>query len=130
MRIIKKVTEIISAVLLIAGTAGALLFLMAGEEEGALFALGFAAAVFIFRLRDRNREPVREVRTDRETSYIRYCPFCGYTGSQLPGESVPPCPDCGRLLIATDTTLAEYTVLSVHQRENLKKRWSSFVRER
>ena len=62
---------------------------------------------------------------DRNEKYMRLCPRCGFIGSQRSGESVPPCPKCGSLLIATDTTLPEYTGMKEKQRTAWKRRWLS-----
>ena len=60
---------------------------------------------------------------DRTAKYMRICPACGFVGSQLSSESVPPCPKCKATLIATDTTLPDYSGMTEKQRTAWKRRW-------
>ena len=94
-----------------------------------LAALLAAIAIFILKmcfggLESENREKAAP-HYDRNEKYMRLCPRCGFIGSQRSGESVPPCPKCGSFLIATDTTLPDYTGMKEKQRTAWKRRWLS-----
>ena len=77
--------------------------------------------VFYGQVREKPAAPVRQY--DRNAKYMRLCPRCGFIGSQRSGESVPHCPKCGSSLIATDTTITEYTAMTEKQRTAWKRRW-------
>ena len=59
--------------------------------------------------------------------YMRYCKECGFLGSQLATESVPPCPTCGAKLFASDVPLSEFTMLDQRKRSALMRKWSKAV---
>ena len=56
--------------------------------------------------------------------YMRYCKGCGFLGSQLATEVVPPCPTCGAKLFASDVPLSEFTMLDQRKRSALMRKWS------
>ena len=61
----------------------------------------------------------------REEKFMRYCKSCGFIGSQLSTEAVPPCPKCGNLLSSTMTTLDQFTAMSIERRKATVKSWMS-----
>ena len=93
----------------------------------AVIFLVMAVLFFILKLviNENDREDMREKgpHYDRTAKYMRICPECGFVGSQLSSESVPPCPRCKATLIATDTTLPEFTGMTEKQRTAWKRRW-------
>ena len=93
----------------------------------AVILLAIAVLFFVLKLiLGKNTEEAAEdngPRYDRSAKYMRICPECGFVGSQLSSESVPPCPRCKATLIATDTTLPEFTGMTEKQRTQWKRRW-------
>ena len=115
-----------SAIFFFAGTAGAFVFALLGEFLYTLMVLVGAAVFFaVFLLTDAKpkKSGISEPSYNQYTDYMRYCPSCGYLGSQPSGESVPPCPKCGRALIATYTPLSDFAVLTKEERKNLIRQW-------
>ena len=74
-------------------------------------------------------EPAPAFRQDfsaaREEKFMRYCKSCGFIGSQLSTEAVPPCPKCGNSLSSTMTTLDQFTAMSIERRKATVKSWMS-----
>ena len=122
----KKWIHTAAAVFLLLGAAGALFLTWTARFLPALMVLVYAAiffAVFILTDEKPGAEAAPSPPYDRYTDYMRYCPSCGYLGSQPSGERVPYCPKCGRALIATHTQLSEFVALSEAERKKLKRRW-------
>ena len=77
----------------------------------------------------KNAEPLPAFKQDlpaaKEEKYMRYCKSCGFIGSQLSTEEVPPCPKCGSPLSSTTTTLDQFTAMSIERRKATVKSWMS-----
>ena len=77
----------------------------------------------------KNAEPLpafkQDFSTAKEEKYMRYCKSCGFIGSQLSTEEVPPCPKCGSPLSSTTTTLDQFTAMSIERRKATVKSWMS-----
>lgn len=61
----------------------------------------------------------------REEKFMRYCKSCGFIGSQLSTEAVPPCPKCGNPLSSTTTTLDQFSAMSIERRKATVNNWMS-----
>ena len=122
----RKPIHIAAAIFFFIGTAGAFVLALMGQFLLTLMVLVVSAVFFaVFLLTDEKpgKETSPEPSYNQYADYMRYCPSCGYLGSQPSGERVPPCPKCGRSLIAPHTPLADFAVLSGEERKKLIRRW-------
>ena len=123
----KNTVTILSNITMLLCTVAAVVLTMNQLSIPALVFLAVAVLFFVLKLvivRYGEEETVREgPHYDRTAQYMRICPACGFVGSQLSSESVPPCPKCKATLIATDTTLPDYSGMTEKQRTAWKRRW-------
>ena len=123
----RNTVTIISNIAMLLCTAAAVFLSLNQLLIPAVILLVIAILFFVLKLviGECSEEEVKEKgpRYDRSAKYMRICPACGFVGSQLSSESVPPCPKCKATLIATDTTLPEFTDMTEKQRTAWKRRW-------
>ena len=123
----RNTATILSNITMLLCTVAAVVLTMNQLSIPALVFLAVAVLFFVLKVvifRYGEDETVREgPHYDRTAKYMRICPACGFVGSQLSSESVPPCPKCKATLIATDTTLPDYSGMTEKQRTAWKRRW-------
>ena len=123
----RNTVTIISNIAMLLCTAAAVFLSVNQMLSMAVILLVISILFFILKLVIREyggeETEVNGPHYDRTAKYMRLCPACGFVGSQLSSESVPPCPKCRATLIATDTTLPEFTGMTEKQRTAWKRRW-------
>ena len=123
----RNTVAIISNIAMLLCTVAANILTLNQLSFAALVFLAVAVVFFVLKLVIgvySEEETVKDgPHYDRTAKYMRICPACGFVGSQLSSESVPPCPKCKATLIATDTTLPDYSGMTEKQRTAWKRRW-------
>ena len=123
----RNTVTIISNIAMLLCTAAAVFLSLNQMLFPAVILLIIAVFFFVLKLviNEYSEEGTEEkgLHYDRTAKYMRICPACGFVGSQLSSESVPPCPRCKATLIATDTMLTEFTGMTEKQRTAWKRRW-------
>ena len=123
-----------TAFFMITGAACALLFTALANFLPALGMLVFCAlSLGVYLSADNETEPETKekqqqalsVPVSRDTEYMRFCPACGYLGSQQSGEHVPPCPRCGEKLYASDVSLSAFALLPEAKRKAMMRAWKA-----
>ena len=123
----RNTVTIVSNIAMVLCTAAAVFLSLNQLLSPALILLVVAVLFFVLKIAVRGSGEEETVERgphyDRNAKYMRICPACGFVGSQRSSESVPPCPKCKATLIATDTTLPEFTGMTEKQRTAWKRRW-------
>ena len=123
-----------TAFFMITGAACALLFTALENFLPALGMLVFCAlSLGVYLSANNETEPETGGKqqqpqiepVSRDTEHMRFCPTCGYLGSQHSGEHVPPCPRCGAKLYASDVSLSEFALLPEAKRKAMMRAWKA-----